>query len=318
MCPIGTQGNPFISCVTGHCQYNEDCADHEACDRLNRVCRPVCDSDTCAPQATCIGRHHQPDCLCRPGTTGNPFVQCSVLREPSKPPRPECTVDADCPSQLACFDNHCANPCDNPNVCSAQQTCSVLDTLPLRTVICKCPSDMIADNSRNCVPVKHDTPACQVNEDCADPEVCQRGVCITACHVEQCGINAQCLSRNHYAHCSCPPGYEGNPRIECHTRKLCPGCPAPMFLISYYFPYPAAKTPSTTPPPECYKNDDCPSDRTCHNERCVNPCAESNPCGRGAFCHAENRQAVCRCPVGYLGNPYDGCIPRKCILATIT
>lgn len=32
-CPLGTQGDPYVACVTGVCQYNEDCADHEACDR---------------------------------------------------------------------------------------------------------------------------------------------------------------------------------------------------------------------------------------------------------------------------------------------
>lgn len=76
-CPPGTQGNPQISCIAGVCQYNEDCADHEACDRLNRVCRPVCEEDTCATTATCVGRQHQPKCTCPPGTTGNPFQECT-------------------------------------------------------------------------------------------------------------------------------------------------------------------------------------------------------------------------------------------------
>lgn len=76
-CPAGTQGNPLLSCIAGVCQYNEDCADHEACDRLNRVCRPVCDEDTCAETATCVGREHQPKCECPIGTTGNPFVECT-------------------------------------------------------------------------------------------------------------------------------------------------------------------------------------------------------------------------------------------------
>lgn len=59
-CPQGTQGDPRISCISGHCQYDSDCADHEACDRLNRVCSPVCSDrlDTCGVNAYCTGVNH--------------------------------------------------------------------------------------------------------------------------------------------------------------------------------------------------------------------------------------------------------------------
>lgn len=77
ICPPGTQGDPHVSCVTVVCQYNEDCADHEACDRLNRVCRPVCEADVCGTRATCIARSHQHKCICEPGTQGDPYVECT-------------------------------------------------------------------------------------------------------------------------------------------------------------------------------------------------------------------------------------------------
>ena len=79
VCPAGTQGNPLLSCVSVVCQYNEDCADHEACDRLNRVCRPVCDEDTCAITAHCFAHDHQPTCTCPPGTQGNPYIECTGM-----------------------------------------------------------------------------------------------------------------------------------------------------------------------------------------------------------------------------------------------
>ena len=72
------------------------------------------------------------------------------------------------------------------------------------------------------------------------------------------------------------------------------------------------KTPGTMPPAECYNNNDCPNDRKCLNERCVNPCTNSDTCGRGAFCHGRDHNAVCNCPFGYTGNPQRECIPRKC------
>lgn len=76
ICPMGTQGSPMISCVSVVCQYNEDCADHEACDRLNRRCRPVCEQDTCAEHATCLAQAHQPTCTCLSGFQGNPYIEC--------------------------------------------------------------------------------------------------------------------------------------------------------------------------------------------------------------------------------------------------
>lgn len=76
ICPAGTQGSPMVSCVSVVCQYNEDCADHEACDRLNRRCRPVCEQDTCAEQATCLAQSHQPTCTCLSGFQGNPYIEC--------------------------------------------------------------------------------------------------------------------------------------------------------------------------------------------------------------------------------------------------
>ncbi|KAG5895969.1 hypothetical protein JTB14_027969 [Gonioctena quinquepunctata] len=100
-CPLGTQGDPFLACITGICHYNEDCADHEACDRLNRVCRPVCDDETCADTATCIGQQHQPKCHCPTGTTGNPYIECTVPTIPV--PDVECRSDIECSSQLACI-----------------------------------------------------------------------------------------------------------------------------------------------------------------------------------------------------------------------
>lgn len=148
-CPAGTQGNPLLACITGVCQYNEDCADHEACDRLNRICRPVCDDDICADTAVCVGRDHQPQCSCPSGTSGNPYISCTHTQVPIEA---ECRVDADCPPQFACINKECRNPCSQ-NICSVDQECRILDTLPLRTVMCQCPPDTIVDANGNCKPI---------------------------------------------------------------------------------------------------------------------------------------------------------------------
>ncbi|PNF22176.1 hypothetical protein B7P43_G05064 [Cryptotermes secundus] len=284
VCPAGTQGNPLLSCISVVCQYNEDCADDEACDRLNRVCRLVCESDTCADTAVCIGRDHQPKCICPPGTTGNAYIECSGPRIPE--PQPECTQDAECPSQLACISSHCQNPCTVANVCSPDQECRVLDTLPLRTVMCQCPPDTIADSSGRCKPIVQKQPQCTLDSDCNDSDKCIHSHCVEACQVDLCGVNALCNSHGHRAVCSCPPGYEGNPHIECNKVHI------PPFT-----------------PPECYFDTDCAKDRSCVNQICLNPCIVGNPCASGAFCHVQDHTPKCRCPAGYEGNPRIECRP---------
>lgn len=279
ICPAGTQGNPLISCVTGLCQYNEDCADHEACDRLNRVCRPVCDDETCASRATCIGRNHQATCECASGTRGNPYVECA-----RDEPEPVCRTDGDCPSQQACINSMCSNPCTVISPCSRQQSCSVVDTLPLRTMICACPTDMLVDANGQCKPIV--VEGCRKDNDCPDTDRCMRGQCMLACRAEPCGVNAQCVSSGHRAKCSCASEYVGNPHIECT---------------------PEGRVPS---PKECSVDDDCPLDRSCLNERCINPCTQ-DVCGRGAICHVQLHNAVCNCPAGYKKDANNNCVPRK-------
>lgn len=219
-CPAGTQGNPLISCISVKCQYNEDCADHEACDRLNRVCRPVCDDDTCADSATCLGREHQAKCVCPPGMNGNPYVECSRSQQPVEADKPECDVDADCPSMNACINSRCQNPCTIANVCTLDQECRVLNTLPLRTVICQCPVDTVIDQNGRCKQIIQVTSQCVTDSNCPETDKCIRGSCIEACKVDICGVNAQCTPRGHRGLCTCAPGYVGNPHVECTNSKF--------------------------------------------------------------------------------------------------
>ena len=65
-------------------------------------------------------------------------------------PEPECRVDQDCPSKLACIDERCQNPCQINNPCTGNQRCVVSDTLPTRTVACVCPEGTVFSDRGNC------------------------------------------------------------------------------------------------------------------------------------------------------------------------
>ena len=64
---------------------------------------------------------------------------------------PECRVDADCFSGLACIRDRCQNPCQLSNPCRAGQKCVVEDTLPLRTMACICPDGFYIGDSGECI-----------------------------------------------------------------------------------------------------------------------------------------------------------------------
>ena len=86
----------------------------------------------------------------------------------------------------------------------------------------------------------------------------------------------------HKARCQCPSNHKGSPYIECK-------------------PY------------ECLTDPECPDDKACRGEKCVDPC----DCARNAVCDARNHRGYCTClPDFPIGDPYvDGCVKRKIWLA---
>ena len=66
----------------------------------------------------------------------------------------------------------------------------------------------------------------------------------------------------------------------------------------------------SVPQPECTDNSDCPNDKSCFNQQCVNPCTLDS-CGQNSQCHVQLHRAVCVCGEGYTGNPHQYCRERK-------
>ena len=100
------------------------------------------------------------------------------------------------------------------------------------------------------------------------------------CVPSPCGPNSQCRIIGNTPACSCLQNYIGRP----------PNCR-----------------------PEGTINSECPSNRACQNERCVDPCPGS--CGAFADCVVITHRSVCSCKTGYTGDPFAGCnlIPSKTI-----
>ena len=65
----------------------------------------------------------------------------------------DCTTDSECGSKLACINLNCISPCEG-DPCGLNAECVVLDTLPVRTMVCNCLVGYGGDASTECIPVK--------------------------------------------------------------------------------------------------------------------------------------------------------------------
>ena len=99
---------------------------------------------------------------------------------------------------------------------------------------------------------------------------------VDPCYPSPCGDNAICnkhRTRERAATCVCIEGYFGDPFLSCR--------------------------------PECTQNNDCPTNRVCKNQKCVDPCP--GLCGINAVCSVSNHRPSCDCLQGYTGNPSVSC-----------
>ena len=197
------------------------------------------------------------------------MVLCTPKQDPIPDlAEPDCIVDADCPSGRACINEQCRNPCYELNPCDPTAVCSVVDTVPFRTMICSCRTGWVPETDRSCVPIPIENPAgCVRDDECSTNEACVNRICMEPCN---CGKGAECFIENHKPICKCPPGKIGNPLIACVD-------------------------------PGCQSDSECKDTETCVEGTCINPCLINDPCGSNAVCFPQNHIANCRCVQGFEG-----------------
>lgn len=93
----------------------------------------LCVPSPCGPNSQCYMAGNTPACSCLPHYVG---------RAPNC--RPECTINAECPSNLACQNKRCRDPC--PGSCGVQATCVVVKHSPL----CTCQPGFTGDPFTGC------------------------------------------------------------------------------------------------------------------------------------------------------------------------
>lgn len=264
-------GNPFVACRP-ECISNSECTRNLAC--INNKCKDPC-IGTCGVEAICTVTNHVPACSCPSGTTGDAFKYCRV--EP-KYETPVEKVDPCYPS-----------PCKTGSVCRRSGD----------SAVCECiPGYYGNPYERGCY------PECTINSDCPLTKACSNYKCIDPCLGEVCGYNAKCSVINHSPICSCPEKMVGDPFVQCKPvpEKRDPCYPSPCAQNGICRVVNGA---ASCQYPECVQNEDCSLSKACFNQKCGDPCLEA--CGIDAICNVVNHKAVCSCPRGFVGSPFQQC-----------
>lgn len=106
---------------------------------LEKVIVPVenpCLPSPCGPNSVCRIVDNHAACSCLPNYVG---------RAPNC--RPECTINSECPGNLACLNERCKDPC--PGSCGIFTNCIVLNHAP----ICQCDAGYTGDPFAGCSPI---------------------------------------------------------------------------------------------------------------------------------------------------------------------
>lgn len=90
-----------------------------------------CSKNPCGLNAEC----QNGICICLPNFMGDPYGPGC---------KPECILNTECPTQMACIQHKCQDPC--PGTCSSNAICEVIHHVPM----CSCPTGMTGNAFNFC------------------------------------------------------------------------------------------------------------------------------------------------------------------------
>lgn len=281
------------------CLLSSDCSQSESC--IRQRCVNPCAERPCGIGTRCEIHNHNPICTCESGLTGDPFIGCHRIEEPTVVP-----LDP-------------INVCD-PTPCGLHSICVVEGKRP----VCSCLADMIG-SPPFC------RPQCVLNSDCSHNEACINQKCQNPCASDICGRNTECRVQTHIPICNCMPGFHGDAFTECTQvipqedqktpanpcdgacgqNSQCSIIDGQRFSCSCIPPY-RGDPYNAGCRPECVSSNECPSHLSCLNYICTNPCP--GVCGKSTICEVKNHIVTCVCEPGTTGNPFSSCYKEKAVI----
>lgn len=216
-----------------------------------------------------------------------------------------------CNLSIISFTEAPQNPCE-PSPCGANAVCTQRNGAGA----CSCLPEYQGNPYVGC------RPECVLSSDCPTNKACIRNKCEDPC-VGICGVQSQCSVINHVPTCTCQPGYEGDPFIECRFKPIPPVTQATVSEpcdpnpcgpnsicrnVNEQAVCTCDKEYQGAPPnckPECVISSECPQNLACQNFKCRNPC--TGTCGISARCEVINHSPICSCGEGKTGDPFSRC-----------
>lgn len=128
-----------------------------------------------------------------------------------------CQTNDQCSPSESCRNHLCVNPCTNGSPCDQTAECKVQNHL----AICSCPPGYVGDPFRHCFiePVAP-KPECVSDSECSPTTACINQRCQNPCADRNpCSGHAECRVAQHHPTCYCPPGWAGDPQVQCYKRK---------------------------------------------------------------------------------------------------
>ena len=343
---VCSAGTCALSCQASLTECNKTCVDTKLsranCGACGTACKggEVCSAGTCALSCqtgltkcsdTCVdtqlSRSHCGAC----GTACKDGEVCSAGT---------CTLS--CQQGLTDCSGTCVNTQSNRTHCGACGTaCKSGEVCDAGTCKVSCPTDQTLCNN-TCTNTKSDRANCGAcGTVCKGGEVCSAGTCALSCQTGLTECNKTCVdtksSRSHCGACgttcktgeictagacvlSCPPPFSacGQSCVNTSTdSKHCGACNSACTSSQ------VCNQGICQAKPECLKNTDCPSGRSCVNQKCVaQGCNSSLDCPGTQLCNFSTRTCYdpsqgCNtdadCPGAQICNTSNGRCTTRCL-----
>lgn len=130
-CPPNYEGDPYIECTLIGLNVNQT-------DNV-MPCHP--NPCIAVENTMCVDQNGVGTCVCLPNFYRHLAKDGDCM--------PKCSTHTDCPSNGACIQNECHDPCKN--ICAANADCHITTS---RIAICTCQSGYSGDAYRNCTKIE--------------------------------------------------------------------------------------------------------------------------------------------------------------------
>lgn len=198
---LTTQPRPAVSTV---CRFDSDCSASLACNAASGECYDPCKNPLfkCRGNKKCEVHHHRATCVCKNGFVVNERGEIACA-----PENAECARNNECPSNKACIEGRCQNPCTSSpkSPCPPEKGCDVMNHKP----VCIC--------LKNCSP---SLSICLRDNGCPSNQACRAFRCEDPCLTAGCPENTPCTVEDHKPICKfCPPGFIPDAKYGCLKGK---------------------------------------------------------------------------------------------------